>query len=107
MIKNKAILAIGIIFLLVALSMTPASANAASKKIELCEQESNAVARLFDEIELAANTALNYGEFLELLRELFKNKGFKLFIEFMVKGVLDLDDLKKGLLFSCFLYLLW
>jgi len=87
MLKNKAIFAIGITFLFVALSMTPASANATSKKIGLREQESDAVARLFDEIELAACNAHNYQEFLELIRDLFKNKELGTFP--ILKYILD------------------
>jgi len=87
MLKNKAILAVGVTFLFLALSMTPVSANATSKKIGLCEQESNAVGRLFDEIELAACNAHNYQEFLELVRDLFKNKEFETFP--ILKVILD------------------
>lgn len=87
MLKNKAILAVGVTFLFLALSMTPVSANATSKKIGLCEQESNAVGRLFDEIELAACNAHNYQEFLELVRDLFKNKDFETFP--ILKVILD------------------
>ena len=87
MLKNKAILAVGVTFLFLALSLTPASANATSKKIGLCEQESNAVGRLFDEIELAACNAHNYQEFLELVRDLFKNKEFETFP--ILKVILD------------------
>ncbi len=87
MLKNKAILAVGVTFLFLALSMTPASANVTSKKIGLCVQESNAVGRLFDEIELAACNAHNYQEFLELVRDLFKNKDFETFP--ILKVILD------------------
>lgn len=87
MLKNKAILAVGVTFLFLALAMTPVSANATSKKIGLCEQESNAVGRLFDEIELAACNAHNYQEFLELVRDLFKNKEFETFP--ILKVILD------------------
>lgn len=87
MLKNKTILAIGVTFLFLLLSMTPASANVTSKKIGLCVQESNAVGRLFDEIELAACNAHNYQEFLELVRDLFKNKDFETFP--ILKVILD------------------
>ena len=87
MLKNKTILAIGVTFLFLLLSMTPVSANATSEKIGLYEQESNAVGRLFDEIELAACNAHNYQEFLELVRDLFKNKDFKTFP--ILKVILD------------------
>lgn len=87
MLKNKTILAIGVTFLFLLLSMTPASANVTPKKIGLCVQESNAVGRLFDEIELAACNAHNYQEFLELVRDLFKNKDFETFP--ILKVILD------------------
>lgn len=87
MLKNKTILAVGVTFLFLVLSMTPVSANATSKKIGLCAQESNAVGRLFDKIELAASNAHNYQEFLELVRDLVKNKEFETFP--VLKVILD------------------
>ena len=99
MLKNKALLAIGVTFLFVALSMTPVSANASIKKNRLCELESNAVDRLFDEIELAAYTANNFQEFLEIVRNLYKNIEFESFpiLRFLLNKILSWVTAQKGL----------
>jgi hypothetical protein len=76
---KKTILAIGVISLLVLLSFGSVTAHNNSVKCDLCNKESNAINMLFDEIELAAGTAHNYGEFLNLLRNILKNKGLESF----------------------------
>ena len=99
MLKNKTILAVGVTFLFLLLSMTPVSANATSEKIGLCKQESNAVGRLFDEIELAAYNAHNYQEFLELVRELFKNREFETFpiLKYILNKISSWITTQRGL----------
>jgi len=79
MINKKTILSLGVAFLLLVLSFCTVSANITPVKSELCIKESNAVNTLFEEIELAACSAQNYMEFLNLLRNLFKNKGLESF----------------------------
>jgi hypothetical protein len=102
MLKNKAIYAIGITFLFVALAMTPASANPTSKKIGLCEQESSAVARLFNEIELAASNAHNYQEFLKIIRDLFKNNELETFpiLKYILEKILSWITTQRELYFG-------
>ncbi len=79
MANKKTILALGVTYLLLVLSFNSVSANNAFEKEKLCIEESNAINILFDEIELAACNAPNYFEFLNLLRNLLKNKGFESF----------------------------
>jgi hypothetical protein len=79
MANKKTILTLGVTSLLLVLSFSTVSANNTSEKRELCIEESNAIDILFDEIELAASSAQNYFEFLNLLRNLLKNRGLESF----------------------------
>jgi len=73
MFKKKMIITIAITYLFLALSITSVSGNSIINKTRLCELELNAVEKLFDEIESAAYTSNNYQEFLEIVRNLYKN----------------------------------
>lgn len=79
MAYKKTVLTLGVASLLLVLSFSTVSANNTSEKCELYNEEFNAINTLFDEIELAASTAPNYFEFLNLLRNLFKNRGLEAF----------------------------
>lgn len=73
MLKRNMIIAIGVTSLFLALSLSSVSGNSILSKTRLCELEINAMDKLFDEIESAAYTANNYQEFLEIVRNLYKN----------------------------------
>lgn len=70
MLNKKRIISIGVIYLFLTLSIASVSANSISSRTRLCELELDALDKLFDEIESAANTADSYSEFLEIVRNL-------------------------------------
>ena len=77
-------------------------ANASIKKTRLCDLESNVVEKLFDEIESAAYTANNFQEFLELVRNLYKNIEFEGFpiIKYLLNKILSWVTAQKGINFG-------
>jgi len=70
MFNKKRIISIGVIYLFLTLSIASVSANSITNKTRICELELNTLDKLFDEIELAANHASTYQEFLEIVRNL-------------------------------------
>lgn len=74
MLKNKAMIAIGITFLFLVLTISPASANVPSHKFSLAERETNEVGRLVDAIERFASEEEDYDSFLEKVKAFCENK---------------------------------
>jgi hypothetical protein len=79
MLKRKMIITIGVTSLFLALSLSSVSGNSIINKTRLFELEQNAMDKLFEEIESAAYTANNFEEFLEIVRNLYKNLDLETF----------------------------